>query len=51
MSEYRVGVMEGLIMVFLATSTPIATKLGFDNFCFPVVTLSDKYMKILHDLH
>ena len=32
MSEYHVGVMEGLLMVFLATSTPIATKLGFDNF-------------------
>jgi len=51
MSEYHVGVMEGLLMVFLDTSTPIATQLGFDNFYFPVVTLSDKYMKILHNLH
>lgn len=51
MSEYHVGVMEGLLMVFLATFTPIATKLGFDNFYFPVVTLSDKYLKILHALH
>jgi hypothetical protein len=51
MSEYHVGVMEGLLMVFLATSTPVATKLGFDNFYFPVVTLSDKYLKILHNLH
>ena len=52
MSEYHVGVVEGLRMVFLATVAPIATKLGFDNFNFPVVRLTDdKYLKILHDLH
>jgi hypothetical protein len=51
MSEYHVGVLEGLLMVFLATPASIATKLGFDNFYFPVVTLSDMYLKILYNLH
>lgn len=51
MSKYHVGVLEGLLMVFLATPAPIATKLGFDNLYFPVVTLRDMYLKILYNLH
>jgi hypothetical protein len=38
-------------MVLLAAAALIATKLGADNFYFPVFTLSDMHLKILDDFH